>query len=81
MVDAFPRAELDAQEYREAETLAMQLLLQMPHHDLPRLLVTWDIMKNVIRRWHWDERMAIHRPYDALAEEVNARNVVRLVTD
>lgn len=81
MIDAIPRPEVDAATYRECETIAMQIMLQMPHHDLGRCLIIRDIQTNILRRWLNDERMARHQPVDALAEAINQGTVVRLLKD
>lgn len=77
MIDTLPRPELSADEYRECEVLAMQIMIQLPHHDKGKCLVIRDICTNIHRRWLDDERMHQHRPFDAMAEMVNS-NIVKL---
>lgn len=81
MIDSIPREEVEPEQYRALETLAMQRMIQLPHHDLNACLIVMDIERNIVRRWLEDERMAKHRPFDAMAEALKAGTVLKLVRD
>lgn len=78
MTDTIPRPEVTPERYRELEMLAMQELIQLPHQNVGECLIIMDIMRNVVRRWHEDERLVRHRPQEADALELLGPNVVRL---
>lgn len=78
MTDTIPRPEVTPERYRELEMLAMQLLIQLPHQNVGECLIVLDIVRNVVRRWHEDERMARHQPQVAVTREILGPNVVRL---
>jgi hypothetical protein len=80
MINAYPRPDVTADRYRELEVLAMQLVLSMPHQDLSECLIIRDLMDNVILRWLGDERLARHKPQQAVADELNRGTVVRLIS-
>lgn len=81
MIDTVPREEVTPEKYRELETLAMARLIQLPHHDLNACLIVMDIERNVVRRWLEDERLAKHRPFDAMAAAIKEGTVVKLSRD
>lgn len=60
MIETLPRPNVTAEEYRECEALAMQIMLQFPHHDLGKCLIVRDLCANMLERWLADERMARH---------------------
>jgi hypothetical protein len=79
--DSIIRPEVTADRYRELEMVAMQSMMQFPHHNLGECLIIRDIQTNILRRWLMDERIARHQPADAIAEAINQGTVVRLVTE
>ncbi|EIM25714.1 hypothetical protein MicloDRAFT_00064410 [Microvirga lotononidis] len=64
-----PRAVVSSERYRELETLAMQLLIQLPT-DEAEILIVRDIVDNHVRRWLTDERLPRHRDTELWAETV-----------
>ena len=80
MFDTLPRPDVTADRYRELEAIAMQVCLQLPHHDLGECRIIMDIVRNTMRRWHNDDRVARHQPAQAIADEINSRNVVKLIS-
>lgn len=79
MLNSRQRPNVDAERYRELHAIAMSIILQLPHHDIGECLIIRDLCDDIIKRWMQDERLARHRPHDAMAEHVNQRNVVRLM--
>ena len=59
-MDTAKRAFVTPERYRELEALAMQLVLQLPHHNLGECMIVYDLGTNILRRWVENERMVEH---------------------
>lgn len=54
------RPNVSPARYRELEILAMQMMIQMPHHNMGECLIIRDLCANILRRWWENERLAEH---------------------